>query len=377
MANEVDISSLLAAKYIAFAWQEVANANPDDYLGSALFGTKKQMSLDMRWIKGASGLPVALKPSAWDAEIPLRGRINFKTTETEMPLFREGIQITERDRRALMEAAALGDAYVQDVLSRIFDDTNTLIRGAKVIPEIMIWQLLAPTDGKPKIEIADSGTNYSYNYDSEGTWYANNFVDGSANPWSVSVNAKPIDDLQKAVKAAKAKGVNPKYAVMSQKTMTELASSKQVRDAVLAQNVTANIYMTDDIAKNAIEGLTGVRPIVYNAVYADYTGSAKNFYPDGFTTIIPDGLLGNMVYGTTSEEYELRGDSNKNVSVVDNIAVSVVPTSDMPPRIATYASLIALPSYERMDEVMLLKVDADETNDNDDKNNGENESGGT
>lgn len=361
MADEVKISELLSANYIALAWQEAANANPTDYLGSTLFGYRKQMSLDLKWIKGASGLPVALKPSAWDAEIPLRGRINFKAMESEMPLFREGIQLAERDRRDLMEAAARGNEYLMDVMSRIFNDTNTLIRAAKLVPEIMIWQLLAPVDGKPKIAIADNNVSYAYNYDPNGEWYANNFTDGSSTPWSSAATATPIDDLRTVVTVAKGQGRSPRYGIMSQKTMTELLNAAQVKSAALAQNVTANVFMTEDVAKNVIESLTGIRPIVYNAVYSK-DGVTATFFPDGIVTLIPEGLLGNMVYAMTSEEYELRGDSNKNVSVVDGgIAISVVPTSDMPPRITTYASEIVLPSYERMDEVYEIKVDADPT----------------
>ena len=46
--------------------------------------------------------------------------------------------------------------------------------------------------------------------------------------------------------------------------------------------------------------------------------------------------------------------------VFGSLAISVVPTSLMPRRFATYVSEIVLPSYERMDEVYELKVDADD-----------------
>lgn len=361
MADEVKISDLIPANYIALAWQEAANANPTDYLGSTLFGFKKQMDLDLRWIKGASGLPVALKPSTWDAEVPLRGRVTFNQREAEMPLFREGIQLAERDMRDLEKSKALGNDYLLDAMSRVFNDTNTLVRAAKLIPEIMTWQLLAPVDGKPKIAIADNNVSYAYNYDPNGEWYAKNFTDGSSTPWSSAATATPIDDLRAVVTVAKARGALPRYGIMSQKTMTELLNTAQVKSAALAQNVTANVFMTEDVAKNVIESLTGVRPIVYNAVYSK-DGAAATFFPDGVVTLVPEGLLGNMVYAMTSEEFATRGNSNKRVSIVDNsIAISVVTTSEMPPRTTVYASEIVLPSYERMDEVYEIKVDADPT----------------
>lgn len=356
-------TDLLSARYAALAWQEqAANSDAADYLGAQLFGFKKQMSLELKWLKGAGGAPVSLAPSAFDAEIALRGRINAQKVETEMPLFREGIQITESDRRALIEAAALGESYVQDVLSRIFNDTNALIRGAKVVPERMIWQLLAPADGKPNISIKGNDIEYAYNYDPNNTWYTNNFIDVSADkPWSEAATSTPIEHLQKAVDTAKAKGTTLKYAIMSQKTMTELMNSAEIKSVALSQNVTPNIYMTPGVAKSVVEQIVGVRPIVYTATYAGDDGKAKAFYPDKVITLIPDGMLGNMVYAMTSEEYELKGDSEKNVAIVDGgISITTTATSDMPPRVATYASEIVLPSYERMDEVYELKVDADD-----------------
>lgn len=357
MASYID---LLGAKYIAAAWNEATNANASDYLGSSLFGFKKQNKLELKWLKGSGGLPISLKPSAFDAEVALRGRIGATKVETEMPLFREGIQLTESDRRALVEAIQLGDSYVQDVMSRIFADTNNLIRGAKVVPERMIWQLLAPSDGKPKISIAGDGINYAYNYDPNGKWFSDNFVDGSSNPWSNASTAAPIDEFVSIAEKAKEKGSILRYAIMSQKSMTELRNSKQIKDIALSQNATANIYMTEAIAKNVVEEITGIRPIVYSALYGDENGAAKKFYPDKVVTLIPEGTLGDMYYATTSEEYELNGDAAKNVSIIDNsIAISAVPTSEMPPRIAIYASEIVLPSYERMDSVYEMKVDAD------------------
>ena len=121
--------------------------------------------------------------------------------------------------------------------------------------------------------------------------------------------------------------------------------------------------MTEAIVKDIVEVTTGVRPIVYSEIYGeekDGVKQTKQFYPDKVVTLIPEGTLGDMYYATTSEEYELRDDTAKNVSIIDNsIAISTVCTSEMPPRIAVYASEIVLPSYERMDSVYEMKVDAD------------------
>ena len=71
-------------------------------------------------------------------------------TETEMAFFRESMLIKEADEQEIMRIQDSADPYAGDVLSRIFDDANTLVDGANVVPERMIMQLLAPSDGSPK-----------------------------------------------------------------------------------------------------------------------------------------------------------------------------------------------------------------------------------
>lgn len=361
MAETVNFEELLGANYVGAAYTEAKNANPDEYLGERLFGYKKQTSLTLDWIKGFNGAPIAISPAAYDAEVVLRGRGNLQKVSTEMPLFREGEQVTESDRRNMQQASALGNAYINEAISKHYDSVINLIKGAKVNPEIMRWQLLAPKDGKPKILMSHNNVNYSYDYDPSGEWFANNFIDGSATPWSAASTATPIEDTQKVVQEAKDKGVNLEYGIVSQKTMLEIMNSAQVKAASLSQNITPNVYMTPTVAKNVFKELTGISLIVYNMIYRDFEGKTKKFMPDGIITFVPEGLVGNTVYAVTPEEFDLQNDPKKNVAVVDGgIAISVVPTSDMPRRFATYVSEIVLPSYERMNEVYVMKVDADE-----------------
>nr|MBU5222615.1 hypothetical protein [Vibrio cholerae] len=68
------IFDLVNAPNIATYYQ----ANPSNaipYLGATLFPPKKQLGLDLSWIKGSNGLPVALMPSEFDAKATLRDRI--------------------------------------------------------------------------------------------------------------------------------------------------------------------------------------------------------------------------------------------------------------------------------------------------------------
>lgn len=349
----------LRSNAVAVAWNESIYAKQEDYLGRQLFGTAKQLSLSLSWLKGAGGLPITLAPSSFDGEVRFRDRIGFEKMDTEMPLFREGYEIREVDRRALMEADALGDTYLKDVLHRVYDDTNNLIRGANVVPERMIMQLLGAKDGTPAIAISANGVDYAYNYDPNGNWKANNYIDVSSTPWTTPASSTPIADLTAAVKKAKLRGVAPRYAVMSQATFNNMADSAEVKSAVLAQNVTATIFMTEKLAKDVVEALTGVRPVIYNMFYADENKASKAFFPDNYVAIIPEGQLGTVFYSTTNEEYDLIKNTGVDVTVVNTgVAITSITPAALPVKHQVYASEIVLPSFERIDEVFGIKVGA-------------------
>ena len=167
----MNIRDVYSASAIALVQNEVAS-NKIAYLGAGLFPARKKMGLDLKWLKTSKGLPVSLAPSNFDAVSTLRSREGFSMDETEMPFFRESMLVKEKDEQEIMRVQESADPYAADVLKRIFDDANTLIDGANVVPERMIMQLLAPSDGSPKISIVANGVTYAYNYDPDSTYKA-------------------------------------------------------------------------------------------------------------------------------------------------------------------------------------------------------------
>ena len=78
--------------------------------------------------------------------------------------------------------------------------------------------------------------------------------------------------------------------------------------------------------------------------------------PDGYVALIPAGALGETCYGTTPEEADLMGKGAAPVQIVNEGIAITQETTVNPVNVNTFASEIVLPSYERMDEVALLKV---------------------
>lgn len=342
---------------IAANWTEVAS-NSVPYLGASLFPAQKKAGLDLSWLKGSRGLPISLMPSAFDAKATFRDRIGFEKLETEMPFFREGFKIKEKDRQELLRVLESNDPYARAVIARVFDDARELIDGANVVPERMIMQLLFPQDGNVGISIKANGVDYTYNYDTDGAWKTSNYTAlTGADLWSAPATADPF----KAFKAVKDKirsstGTELTIAVMNTATFNMLAATEAVKNRWLTTTGRSMGYLTDTEVKEVISGTAGLSIAVYDKMYRDESKAAHAFVPDGYVALIPAGSLGSTWYGTTPEEADLMGSSTAEVSIVNTgVAVTRI-VEEHPVNINTFASEIVLPSYERMDEVAVLKV---------------------
>lgn len=104
----MNLTELFTPKIIAANYTEAAS-NAIPYLGSGLFPSVKRAGLDLAWIKGHKGLPVSLKPSAFDAKATFRDRIGVSKLETEMPFFREGYKIKSTDASGMPQPLRVFD----------------------------------------------------------------------------------------------------------------------------------------------------------------------------------------------------------------------------------------------------------------------------
>lgn len=352
------LTDIYSAKAIAIQ-QTAAAENRIPYLGEGLFPAKKKMGLDLKWIKTHKGLPVSLAPSNFDAKSTLRSREGITMDETEMAFFRESMLVKEQDEQEILRIQETSDPYVMEVLNHIYDDTNTLVEGARVVPERMRMQLLAPVeDGSPKIYIEANKTLYSYNYDKDGSYKTKNYKALTGTEmWSDAKNSDPLEDVQAAQDAVEERtGNRPSVLLISKKTMGYLRKNEKIKSYILAQNTTATVMVNDTRVREIFNNELGVEIMVYAKKYKDEAGVAHQFYPDDMATLLPEGTLGNTWYGVTPEERTLLGSNAANVSIVDTgIAVAVSVTED-PVNTKTTVSEIVLPSYERMDETYVLKV---------------------
>lgn len=355
----MDLTGIFTPASIASYWEE-AGSNLIDYLGPALFPARKKAGLDLRWIKGASGLPVSLMPSAFDAKATYRDRINVKATETEMPFFREGFKIKERDRQELLKAQGTNDPYVQEVLARLYDDAGNLIKGANVVPEREIFQLLFPENGNAGISIKANGVDYTYNYDPNGDWKSKNYIALTGGDlWTAQDTADPFSVFQQVqTDISGSTGATLAVAIMNTFTFNLMAKTEALKNRWLTTTGRSMGYLTKQEAAETVRGTSGLQIIVYDKQYQDESKRQKAFVPNGYVCLIPQGELGNTWYGTTPEEADLRASPQADVSIVNTGVAIARIIEPHPVNTNIIASEIVLPSFERMNEVAVIKVAA-------------------
>ena len=355
----MDIREMFTPAAVAANWTEVAS-NRIPYLGSVLFPARKKAGLDLSWLKGSRGLPVSLMPSAFDAKATFRDRIGFTKIETEMPFFREGYKLKERDRQELLRVSESGDPYLASILMRVYDDANDLIAGAEVVPERMIMQLLFAASGEAGIQIKANGVDYTYEYDANDVWKGTNYTALTSTAlWSADETADPFANFKTAKDAIRAAhGTELTRAIMNTTTFNLMAKCAAVKNRFLTVNGLSLGYLTDSEVANVVKGVSGLDIILYDKQYKNENGVASKFVPDGYVCLIPDGALGSTWYGTTPEEADLMGSGSAEVAIVNTGVALTRVVEPHPVNVNLFASEIVLPSFERMDEVYLLKVTA-------------------
>lgn len=339
------IFTLVTAEEIVAYWETLATQQPP-YLGEELFPADKKLGLDLKWIKGADGLPVVLLPSAYDVKSKKRDRIGFEKLAAEMPFFKESTTIDEELRQQLNMVIATGNqAYIDSVLNNVFNDEMRLLRGARAQRERMRMQAL--TTGA--ISIAANGQAYDYDYG-----MPQNHKSTVNTSWS-NASATIIDDIRTALDTIEEDtGVRPTRATCSSKTWGYFRKNTEIRNAILGNN--SAVPVSEDKIKSYIMEELDLEIVVYSKKYTDETGAQEKFVADDIFVMFPSGALGTSWFGTTPEESDLLASNVANVRITDTgVAVTTTKETD-PVNVDTKVSMIFLPSFEAADQVFILDV---------------------
>ena len=343
----MSIFDLIKAPELTSYWEEHTQDMPP-YLGEELFPADKKLGLKLDWIKGANGLPVVLKPSAFDVGAVPRPRIGFEKLSTQMPFFKESTYIDEELRQELNMVLETGNqAYIDAVTRRVFADEIHLLEGARARREQM--RMMALTTGAIAITANGQAYNYDYNLPEDHKVTTDT-------SWS-DVNADAVEDLRKWMdKAEEDTGIRPTRGVCTRKTWGYLRRNQNIIKSLFVLSNGQVGAISDARLTQYLMDELGLELVIYGKRFKDDTGAATGFVPDDMISLFPAGQLGTTWFGTTPEESDLMSSKSANVSITDGgVAVTTIEKTD-PVNVETKVTMICLPSFEAADSVMICDV---------------------
>lgn len=338
-----NIFDLITADEIATYWETLNQGQPP-YLFETLFPAEKQLGLKLSYIKGANGLPVVLNTSAFDAKAIPRGRIGFDKLELEMPYFKEAMYIDEALRQRLNEVNDTSNQAIKDViLNRIFADESQLLASARVSRERICAMIV--TSGTAVF--GNNGQEYSYDYGVPSSHKITEQSFGTADFDIAAFINRILDTVENDT------GVRPTRGICSRSVMDQILTNTTLAKSVyVLTNGVGTI--NQQTAIDYIRTQTGVTLQVYTKRYKDETGAAVPYIPDHILSLIPDGNLGRMWFGTTPEESDLMSGNTTNVRITDT-GVAVATTREFDPvQVLTKVSQICMPSFETADQIAII-----------------------
>lgn len=344
----MNIFDLIKAPELTAYWEEYTK-DMSPYLGEELFPADKKLGLRLDWIKGAKGLPIVLKPSAFDVGAVPRARIGFDKLSTNMPFFKESSYIDEELRQELNMVLETGNqAYIDAVVRRVFDDETRLLEGARARREQM--RMMALTTGA--IAISANGQAYNYDYG-----LPNSHKVEVTTGWNDTTNSDPIEDLRTWMDLIEGDtGVRPTRGMVTRKTWGYLRNNQKIIKSCFVLSNGQVGALSDARLTQYLSDELGLDLIIYGKRYKNDSGNTAQFMPDDTVVLFPEGDLGTTWFGTTPEESDLMGGKVANVSITDvGVAVTTVQKAD-PVNVETKVTMICLPSFEAADSVLIAAV---------------------
>lgn len=341
------IFDLVQAPELTAYW-ETMTQDEAPYPCEELFPDDKKRGLQLSWIKGSRGLPVVLKTSAFDVNAIPRPRIGFDKLVTEMPYFKESTYIDEELRQELNMVLETGNqAYIDSVMTHVFDDETNLLRGAAASRERM--RMMALTTGV--VTMSNNGQTFSYDY---GVTHKGD----AATAWSSHATADPIEDIRKAIETVgDDTGATITRAMCDGATWRDIRNNEAIAKKIYVLSNGVGAVSDRALREYLLEEL-GIEVMINDKRYVNESGTTQKYMPANTFVMFPDGQLGKTWFGTTPAESDLMGGNAANVSITDTGVAVVTHQVVDPVNVETIVSQICLPSFEMADQVYILDTTA-------------------
>jgi Phage major capsid protein E len=314
----------------------------------------QELSTDLKWqTLNVDGSVVSADVVSMDSALPLKKRDSFGTASGDIPKLGMKLSLNEKTMSDI-DVLQARNVETKTLVGKIFADTPKVMLGIYEKLELMFLQALSTG-----VTLVDDDTNVGTGIRVDfGYFNSNKF--GAVKPWSDSAS-KPIDDIKRVIKYAKAKGDTPTVLMMDEATFDSLAANQQTREQyAFSQNFVGTQIPVPDLEQvNAMMQkrykLTII--IVDRTVVTERDGVRTIQTPWAANKIVflESTKVGKLVYGILAEETR----QNKAVMYekADNFILLKKWHSPEPFAEFTSSQALALPVINNVSSIYLLDAE--------------------
>lgn len=317
-----------------------------EFLGLTLFPEKKIEEIDLEYIKGGSHLPVSASVHAFNSESEIASRDALKAVKERLALVKRKIRMDEELLIKLQTPRT--NKEFEKAKEQVFNDVDTMVLAVLTRAEAMRMEVL--TTGK--LSVNENGVNVTLDYGVPSDALKTN----AGNSAWTHADSDPLKDIYDWTDSVITRtGVIPTRALTSSSVLSLLLRHDKVRKNIFGN---ANKLVTKAELNAFLEQQGLPKFASYDAKYrkeqANGTYQTLRFFDANKVVLMPDGFLGETVYGLTAEEIELAG-TGIDTEHVGNVLAMTYRTADPVAR-WTKAVATVLPSFPEAENILIAKV---------------------
>ncbi|WP_315074504.1 major capsid protein [uncultured Clostridium sp.] len=348
----MNLNDYINSKNIALYIKELPVESTVD---KTLFPDKHISGTKLEKAKGAKKKSVALRMSTFDAAAKKRAlSAEITVSSTEIPFFKESMGMDESSRREIQNAlASNNENLVQSLLGEVFDNYTDLVNGAEIVAKKMRATVIQ--NGVLNFVSDDGDIIVDY-----GVPANHKVILTSGDKWN-DPNADIVGDVKSFQKVMTDENyAKPTILLLTETTFDNtFVINAAITAAIRNSNLNTAVILSQanyvQFAKEVL-GLTVV--FLENATYIPNDGADPiPYYEDGKITLMSGSTLGETVYGTTPEEFDLTSGTSKIDTTMVNTATAITTmVKEDPVTVDTKVSAMPIVSFDRADEVFFATV---------------------
>jgi hypothetical protein len=269
------------------------------------FGMKKKTSLKWETLVGEKGAPVIADVISFDASAPQKTREVISKMSGDIPktAVKRGMNESEYNEYKQLVRDAQNDSDQLEILNLAFKDQDFVYNAVR--GRFEWWSMQLMSRGGFLLNAANNAGVVTAEFVGCGMPSENKLV--ADTNWDTSATADGIADIEAAVEAADAKGIELKYAIMRNDeflklkkqaaTIARIKGWKQLTSNVVANKETINQYLEAE----GLPTIVIVRPSV-RIEDKSHKRTTVNPWESRRVTLVPDLSIGDVQHGPIAAE---------------------------------------------------------------------------